>query len=614
VINITATGGTGSYTYNWGNSVTSEDRTGLVADTYTVTVTDGNMCQATATATITQPDALSVTTPTNATAAGGPCTFTTAAVQDQFNTWLGGFLVAGGVGPETSVSYAVTDAATNTTSTPNVATAPPVDGGVTVVTWTVTDDCGASSTTTASFTVSNCMRISGEILEYRDLTAVAGVSVGMPPNSAVLSNAMGEYSQFVTASGGNHTVTPSKTLFTAPFPKSATVLSNEGINAFDVQAITAHIGGGAALTNPYQLIAANVVLGTSGSQSNNRLTNTDATVLSQAINGNSSAQQTRLRWRFVPASLDLTSAIEDDNGDPRPRFWGLVPTSLIGNQNGLQYNTYTENLVFINLDKPFVDQDFVAVKVGDVVPNPPAFTDHSSTLRYNGLPLVWEVEDRKLRTGESIDVTFSAEQMQDLLGWQFGLNFDPTKLAVKNLATSQAMPLDPDVNFGLYQADQGEIRSLWADFKPTTLAKGARVFTLTFDVLNGGSLLSEVLGLDDEVLEGFAIHETKEPVNVMLSFRGTDAVAYGQPVLHQNVPNPFSQETRVRFELPIASDIQLTVHDVNGRMVKEINGFYSAGLHEVRFGRGEFGGFAGVMYYTLRCGDFVATKRMVVIE
>ncbi|MFZ4860213.1 MAG: beta strand repeat-containing protein, partial [Desulfuromonadaceae bacterium] len=54
-INITATGGTGSYTYNWGGGITAEDRTGLTAGSYNVTVTDANNCTTSAGFTITQP-------------------------------------------------------------------------------------------------------------------------------------------------------------------------------------------------------------------------------------------------------------------------------------------------------------------------------------------------------------------------------------------------------------------------------------------------------------------------------------------------------------------------------------------------------------------------------
>jgi len=56
-INLTAAGGTSPYTYLWTGGATTEDRAGLVAGTYTVTVTDSKSCKATATSTITQPAA-----------------------------------------------------------------------------------------------------------------------------------------------------------------------------------------------------------------------------------------------------------------------------------------------------------------------------------------------------------------------------------------------------------------------------------------------------------------------------------------------------------------------------------------------------------------------------
>ncbi|MBN8682228.1 MAG: choice-of-anchor E domain-containing protein, partial [Chitinophagales bacterium] len=64
-IDITASGGTGTYTYAWSDlpgSPDPEDRTGIPAGTYTVTVTDGAGCFATTSTTLTQPAAaLSVT-------------------------------------------------------------------------------------------------------------------------------------------------------------------------------------------------------------------------------------------------------------------------------------------------------------------------------------------------------------------------------------------------------------------------------------------------------------------------------------------------------------------------------------------------------------------------
>ena len=66
-IATTVTGGSGSYTYLWNNGLTVQNPTGLGTGAYSVTITDGKGCTATAGATVGQPGAISVTavTPSN---------------------------------------------------------------------------------------------------------------------------------------------------------------------------------------------------------------------------------------------------------------------------------------------------------------------------------------------------------------------------------------------------------------------------------------------------------------------------------------------------------------------------------------------------------------------
>jgi len=84
--------------------------------------------------------------------------------------------------------------------------------------------------------------------------------------------------------------------------------------------------------------------------------------------------------------------------------------------------------------------------------------------------------------------------------------------------------------------------------------------------------------------------------------------------LGQNYPNPFNPVTHIRFALPEASDVTLTVYDMTGRAVSTlVNGYKSAGRYDVTF---DGSGLASGEYiYRLEAGrNFVETKKLLLVK
>jgi hypothetical protein len=83
--------------------------------------------------------------------------------------------------------------------------------------------------------------------------------------------------------------------------------------------------------------------------------------------------------------------------------------------------------------------------------------------------------------------------------------------------------------------------------------------------------------------------------------------------LSQNYPNPFNPSTIINYQLPINSFVTLKVYDVLGNEVETlIDEEKSAGEYEIEFRASELG--SGVYFYTLRAGEFVQCKKMLLLK
>nr|NQU94069.1 hypothetical protein [Bacteroidota bacterium] len=91
------------------------------------------------------------------------------------------------------------------------------------------------------------------------------------------------------------------------------------------------------------------------------------------------------------------------------------------------------------------------------------------------------------------------------------------------------------------------------------------------------------------------------------------------PCLHQNYPNPFSQSTTIKFDLPEAAKVKIEICNHFGQKIETLlNKPMSPGSHEIEFVAGKLPG--GVYLFriastsNLNAGEFQQVKRMVVLR
>ena len=88
-----------------------------------------------------------------------------------------------------------------------------------------------------------------------------------------------------------------------------------------------------------------------------------------------------------------------------------------------------------------------------------------------------------------------------------------------------------------------------------------------------------------------------------------------------NYPNPFNPETWIPYQLAKPAEVTLTIYNMRGVVVRTIAlGHQAAGVYTSRSraihwdGRNMFGEkvATGLYFYTLKTGDFSATRKMLI--
>lgn len=94
------------------------------------------------------------------------------------------------------------------------------------------------------------------------------------------------------------------------------------------------------------------------------------------------------------------------------------------------------------------------------------------------------------------------------------------------------------------------------------------------------------------------IHKTGIPVEFSLS---------------QNYPNPFNPSTLIKYEIPVGSNVSVTVYNLLGESVATlVNEYKTAGSYEIKFDASNYA--SGVYFYKIEAGAFSDIKKMMLVK
>lgn len=211
--------------------------------------------------------------------------------------------------------------------------------------------------------------------------------------------------------------------------------------------------------------------------------------------------------------------------------------------------------------------------------------------------------------GESIIVPLEADNTHVLAGGDISIQYDQKVLRAVDVSS------DPSVLLASNIREPGLVRIAFAGINGIN---SKAIAGIRFDIIT-----------DNISPLTFKMVNLYNPEGNPLIFRTMDmefrswAVPPERSELLQNYPNPFNPETWIPYQLKEPNEVTIRLYNTAGELVRQFDlGYKPAGLYVSRDravywdGRDKFGTqvASGVYFYSIRSGDFVAVRKLVVLK
>ena len=338
-----------------------------------------------------------------------------------------------------------------------------------------------------------------------------------------------------------------------------------GVSTLDLVLIQRHILDLEKLKNPYHIIAADI-------NSDGRVTASDMSDLRKLILGIYTQLPKNDSWRFVNSNAPFADA-----------------------KNPFPFN---ERISISNLSAEMKNQNFIAVKIGDVNGTATANAQEGSTESRSNVAL--NAQNEHVSAGDIHTVTFSAD-VEDVYGMQFTLDVNKADLLYVYVG---------DHRLGhehIAKMSDNRYTVSWNNIEGVS---GKDMISVQIQP-NADGNIAEMIAINSEVTpaeiySGEALNTGK----LSLRFANDNAAEF---TLYQNEPNPFNDKTQIAFSLPEAADATLKVFDVNGQIIYTKTGSFGKGMNTFTISKSNLTS-TGVMIYQVESGNYISTKKMIGLE
>lgn len=349
---------------------------------------------------------------------------------------------------------------------------------------------------------------------------------------------------------------------------------NNGISTLDLVLIQRHLLGLQPLESPYDVIASDI-------NGDGKVRVSDLLNMRKLILGIIDDVPTHKSWLFINANQELPMV------DP--------------------FN-FDEDITITALNADRMDQNFVAVKVGDVngtAVNNLGQTAVIETRSNNSIKLA--IEEQELKINETVKIDFRTTDFNEVSGFQFTLDHEGLELS--------------SIHSDVIQISESNISRIsnsrfvvsWSEGMSKSVEDGSILFSLEMKV-NNASNVSKAIDVNSQALNAEVyVGNNLDIWNVEL-ISNRDNNILGSDELYDNIPNPFTANTSIGFYLVESGSATLRIFDVKGSLLKTVTGSYEAGKNFINVNKSELNLAQGILYYQLETDRNTMTKKMIIIE
>ncbi len=343
-----------------------------------------------------------------------------------------------------------------------------------------------------------------------------------------------------------------------------------GVTTRDLVLINMHILGELPFDSPYQFIAADV-------DSSGFVSTLDMIQIRKLVLFIDSRFKNVPSWRFIPASYRFANPL-DPLKEPYPNFLQL--NSLEGERTGV---------------------DFIGIKMGDINGDVKL---NLGTPEIRNAPISLSTLDRDLYFAQVIDLKLDLPAQLQAKGWQLALRFQSAALELVQIEKIPGLDYMVDgetIRFSYVHPRNGLDETL-----PTLRFKAKQAGALSKMLSLGTDMKAE---LYDQDLSVYPLQLLWNKANVT----GHAINPTNSPTLFQNIPNPFREQTQVRFDLPQAAHGIFCVKDLSGKLLFRLEKDFSAGSNFIEISQQQLIS-SGLLVYTLETPGFVTAQKMLLLR